>query len=53
MLNIMKMEIPIQAALLLLGTDMLARVAVQGVEPALVSKLVELSINKFKQVRGR
>ena len=52
--NIMKIEIPfLPALLLLLGTDMLARVAVQGLEPALLSKVLELSISKFKAASGR
>jgi hypothetical protein len=37
----MKIDISFLAAFLLIGTDLLARATVQGVEPALVSTVIE------------
>jgi hypothetical protein len=37
----MKIEIPFLAGLLLIGTDLLARVAVQGIEQAIFSTAIE------------
>jgi hypothetical protein len=51
-MNIMKYEIPFLPALLFLGTDMLARVAVQGVEQGLLSTVIEFSMNRWDAVRG-
>jgi hypothetical protein len=39
--DVMKIDISFLAAFLLIGTDLLARAAVQGVEPALVSTAFE------------
>ena len=47
----MKIEIPFLAGLLLIATDLLARVAVQGVEQALFSTAIEQGLNAFKTVR--
>lgn len=47
----MKIEIPFLAGLLLIGTDLLARVAVQGVEQALFSTAIEHGLHAFKTVR--
>ena len=37
----MKIEIPLLAVMLLMSTTLLARIAVQGIEPALVSTAIE------------
>jgi hypothetical protein len=47
----MKIVIPILAALVLMGTELMARVALQGVEQALVSTAIEWSMNKFNAAR--
>lgn len=47
----MKIEIPFLAGLLLIGADLLARVAVQGVEQALFSTAIEHGLNAFRTVR--
>jgi hypothetical protein len=47
----MKIEIPFLAGLLLIGTELLVRVAVQGVEQALFSTVIEQGLNAFKTVR--
>jgi len=49
--NIMKIEIPILAALFLMGTELMARAALQGMEQALVSTAIEWSVNKFNVAR--
>jgi hypothetical protein len=41
----MKIAIPFLAGLLLVGTDLSARIAVQGVEQALFSTLIEYWLN--------
>ena len=41
----MKIEIPFLAALVLIGTSLSARVAGQGVEQALLSTVIEYSLN--------
>jgi hypothetical protein len=51
LVSIMKIEIPILAALLLLGSELMARAAVQGVEQALVSTVVEWSMSRVKSAR--
>jgi hypothetical protein len=48
----MKIEIPFLTGLLLVGTDLLNRVAVQGVEPALFSTVIEYGRKAIK-TRGR
>lgn len=48
MVYVMKIEIPILAALLLLGSELMARAAVQGVEQALVSTVIEWSMSRVK-----
>ena len=50
-MNIMKIVIPILAALFVVGTELMARAALQGMEQALVSTVVEWSVNKFNVVR--
>jgi hypothetical protein len=47
----MKIEIPFLAALLLIGNELMARVAVQGVEQALVSTAIEYGLNALKTGR--
>ncbi|HEU4341662.1 MAG TPA: hypothetical protein VFU31_08840 [Candidatus Binatia bacterium] len=49
----MKIEIPFLAALLLLGTDLLARVAAQGVEQALLSTVIEWSMKRTRVIRQK
>lgn len=44
----MKFEIPFLPAILLLGTDMLAKVAVQGIEQGLLSVVIELFTQRLK-----
>jgi hypothetical protein len=51
-MNVMKFEIPFLPAILLLGTDMLAKVAVQGIEQGLLSVLIEVSTQRFKAGDG-
>jgi hypothetical protein len=41
----MKIEVSLLAALLLMSTTLLARIAVQGIEPALVSIAIEWWVN--------
>lgn len=47
-MNVMKFEIPFLPAILLLGTDMLAKVAVQGIEQGLLSVVIELFTQRLK-----
>jgi hypothetical protein len=42
------MKISIFAALLLLGTELIARASVQGVEQAIVSTVIEWTMNRMK-----
>ncbi len=44
----MKIEIPFLASVLLIGTDLLVRMTVQGVEQALFSTVVQYGLNAFK-----
>jgi hypothetical protein len=46
--NVMKIEIPILAGLLFIGNELLARAAVQGVEQALLSTVVEWTMSRVK-----
>ncbi|HSE89228.1 MAG TPA: hypothetical protein VLJ79_23650 [Candidatus Binatia bacterium] len=48
----MKVEIPFLAGLLLVGTNLFARVAVQGVEQALFSTAIEYGWNVIKSSKG-
>ena len=41
-MNFMEMEFSIVTALLVIGTDLLTRAAVQGIEPALLSTAIDL-----------
>ncbi len=50
-MNVMKIEIPILTALLLLGTELMTRVGIQGFEQALVSTAIEWSVGRFKAAR--
>ena len=50
-MHVMKIEIPIMAALLLLGTELMTRVGIQGFEQALVSTVIEWSVGGFKAAR--
>ena len=47
----MKIEIPLLAGLLIIGTDLLARVAVQGVEQALAAAVIEYGMNSIRAVK--
>jgi hypothetical protein len=42
------MKISIFAALLLLGTELMARASVQGVEQAIISTVVEWTVSRVK-----
>jgi hypothetical protein len=46
----MKIAISLLAALLFIGTDLLARAAAQGVEQALFSTAIEYGLNGIKAV---
>jgi hypothetical protein len=48
----MKIEISILAALLLLGTELMARASVQGVEQAIVSTVIEWTVTRMKAARN-
>jgi hypothetical protein len=52
-MDVMKIEISFLAALLLVGTDLLARVAVQGIEQALLWTAIEWSTNRIKAGRRK
>lgn len=47
----MKIEIPLLAGMLIIGTDLLARVAVQGVEQALAAAVIECGMNSIRAVK--
>ena len=47
----MKIEISFLAALLLIGTDLLARAAAHGVEQALLSTAIEYGLNGIRSGR--
>ncbi len=47
-MNLMKIDASFLAALLLTGTTLMAQVAVQGVEQALLSTAVEWSMNAIR-----
>jgi hypothetical protein len=49
---VMKIEISILAALLLLGTELMARASIQGVEQAMVSTVIEWTISRMKAARN-
>jgi hypothetical protein len=49
---VMKIEISILAGLLILGTELMARASVQGVEQAIVSTLVEWTVSRMKAARN-
>lgn len=46
------MKVSILAALLLLGTELIARASVQGVEQAIVSTVIEWTVNRMKVARN-
>jgi hypothetical protein len=46
--NLMKIEASVLAALLVIGTDLIARIAVQGIERALLSTAIEWSLARIK-----
>jgi hypothetical protein len=46
------MKISIFAALLLLGTELMVRVSVQGVEQAIISTVIEWTVNRMKAARN-
>jgi hypothetical protein len=46
----MKFEFPLLAALLLMGTHLLARIAVQGIEQALLATAVEYGADGIRAV---
>jgi hypothetical protein len=45
---VMKIEISILAGLLILGTELMARASVQGVEQAIVSTVIEWTVSRMK-----
>jgi hypothetical protein len=47
----MKIEIPYMAALFLLGTSLLARMAAQGIEQALFSAAIEYGLDGVRPVK--
>ena len=49
----MKVDMSFLAAFLLIGTDLLARAAVQGVEPALISTVVEYGSTGLNRLSKR
>jgi len=51
--DVMRIEISFLAAALFVGTDLLARVAVQGIEQALLSTAVEWSLNRINAARRK
>jgi hypothetical protein len=48
----MKFECSLLAALFLVATNLLARIAVQGMEPALLATAVEYGMRGIKVVKG-
>jgi hypothetical protein len=50
-MNLMKVEIPFLPALLFVGSSILARVAVQGIEQGLLSAALEWSMKHFRPSR--
>jgi|SoiMetStandDraft_2_1073263.scaffolds.fasta_scaffold430998_2 hypothetical protein len=44
----MVMKISILSALLLLGTELMARASVQGVEQAIISTMIEWTVSRVK-----
>jgi hypothetical protein len=46
------MKISILAALLLLGTELMARASVQGVEQAIISTVIEWTVSRMKAARN-
>ena len=52
-MNITRFQIPFLSALLLLETDMLTRVAAQGLEQGFVSTVIEFSMNRWKQAAAK
>jgi len=52
-MNAVKLENPFLAALLIVGTGLLARVAVQGVEQAILSTAVEWSMSRMGKIRSK
>lgn len=48
MVHVMKIVVPILAGLLVLGAELMARVAVQGFEQALVATALEWSVSRFR-----
>jgi hypothetical protein len=47
----MKIEISLLAALVLMGTDLLARVSVQGIEQAVMATAIEYGVNGVRAGR--
>jgi len=47
----MKIEIPTLAPLFLMSSELMARAPLQGMEQALVSTVVDWSVNKFNVAR--
>ena len=50
-MNPTKIDTILMSALLLMGTGLWARIAIQGFEPALVSTAVEWFLNGIKRAR--
>jgi hypothetical protein len=51
-MNLTRIELPLFTALLVVGTDLLARAAVQGIEQALLSTIVEYCLKGLKAGKG-
>jgi hypothetical protein len=51
--NVMKLEMALLSASLVIGTDLWFRIALQGLEPALFSAAVEWSMNSVMRVREK
>jgi hypothetical protein len=47
-MNVTRFQIPFFSTFLLLATDVLTRVAAQGLEQGLLSTLIELSMNRVE-----
>jgi hypothetical protein len=49
--NLMKFEVSLLAALMLIGTELLARVSAQGIEQALTAAVIEYGLNGVRAGR--
>jgi hypothetical protein len=51
-IRVIVMKISMFAALVLLGTELMARASVHGVEQAIVSTVIEWTVNQMKAARN-